>query len=312
MKRNFFKSLLIAGLLSSAVASAETFPNKPMSLYAGTGSGTGVDTAARLIAEAMGNRLNQKITVVNEPGSAGGIVAERFAQRAPDGHEILIATTTGIAQSLYNKNFTHTLADFKPVGVVLSFPICISVSTNSKYKTFADLVADAKTRPIAYASTGVNDFTAIFMRKFATVSNTKWTMVPYTQAAQQLTDLAGGHIPVVVSSCATQAGAIEGGIAKPLVVTTAKRHDRLKDIPTLNEYGYKGFEFTGWYMMFAHKNTTDGQMKVLHKALVDSLDDPKVKGRIWSMNSQVQRSSMADYQKFFDSQMQMLKDDLKK
>jgi tripartite-type tricarboxylate transporter receptor subunit TctC len=191
------------------------------------------------------------VIVDNKPGSGGNLGVDAAAKSAPDGYTVVLGQTSNLAinPTLYSKLPYDPVKDLAPVSMVASAPLVLVVAADSPYKTLADLVAAARSKPLElnYATSGNGTVAHLATELFQRTANVKLTHVPYKGAAQRATDLIGGQVQIYVSSVPTLIGHIKGGKMRALAVTSAKRADDLPQVPTVAESGYKGFEAVTWF-----------------------------------------------------------------
>ena len=242
--------LVLAGTLV-APASAQTWPAKPIKLVIPFPAGGGTDIIGRALGQKLASNTGWTIVVDNKPGSGGNIGVDAAAKSAPDGYTVVLGQTSNLAinPTLYAKLPYDPVKDLTPVSMVASAPLVIVVGADSPYKTLADLVAGARSKPAAinFATSGNGTVAHLAMEQFQNTANVKMTHVPYKGASQGLTDVIGGQVQVYVSSVPTLVGHIKGGKIRALAVTSTKRTDDLPQVPTVAESGYKGFDAVTWF-----------------------------------------------------------------
>ena len=156
----------------------------------------------------------------------------------------------------YSKLPYDPLKDLTPVSLVASSPLVIVASTNSPYKTLADVVKEAKAKPgtINFASSGNGTVSHLAAEEFQKQAGIKLTHIPYKGAAQGVTDVISGQVQLYVSSIPTLLGHIKSGKMRALAVTSLKRVDDLPTVPTVAESGLKGFEAVTWFGVLGPAN----------------------------------------------------------
>jgi tripartite-type tricarboxylate transporter receptor subunit TctC len=242
------------------LAWAQAWPSKPIRLIVPFPPGGGTDVLSRLIAEKLGPALNTAVVVDNKPGAGGNIGLDAAAKSPPDGYTLAMGQTSNLAvnPTLYGKLNFDPLKDFAPVALVASQPMVLIVVNAAPWKTLAELVATAKSKPgtLTMASAGNGTVGHLAGEMFARQAGVEFVHVPYKGASPALTDLMGGQVSLFFAS----AGAIvpqlaAGGKVRALAVTSAKRLDKLPGVPTVAESGYAGFEATDWKGLVAPTGT---------------------------------------------------------
>ncbi len=262
-----WKWLAVAALLACAgIASAQTWPAKPVKIMVGAGAGGGTDIIARMLAEKYQAALGQPFVVENRPGASNTIAADITARATPDGTTLLLATNTGqaIAPHLMKLGF-DTNKDLIPVALIVVVPNVLIVSPGVPAGNVRDLIALIKAKPEAYAygSSGVGSTQHLAGEAFNLAAGTKAVHVPYKGSSQALADLVGGQIQLDFDTTSSAMAFIKSGKVKPLAVMSTKRTPELPDVPTMAEAGLPGVEMTTWYGLFVTAGTP--------KAVVDRL-----------------------------------------
>jgi tripartite-type tricarboxylate transporter receptor subunit TctC len=231
------------------------------------------------------------IVIDNKPGSGGNLGVDAAAKAVPDGYTLVLGQTSNLAinPTLYTKLPYSVDKDLTPVGLVASAPLVLVVSSDSPYKTLADIVAAAKAKPEAlnYASSGSGTVAHLATELFQKTANVRFTHVPYKGAAQGTTDLIGGQIQMYMSSIPTLIGHIKSGKMRPLAVTSAKRTADLPEVPTVAESGYKGFEAVTWFGVVGPTGLPRDVVAKLNAAFNKALQDPEVKKKLEAQGAEV-------------------------
>jgi tripartite-type tricarboxylate transporter receptor subunit TctC len=235
----------------ATTAFAQAWPAKPIKLIVPFPAGGGTDIIGRELGQKLAANTGWTVIVDNKPGSGGNLGVDAAAKSPPDGYTVVLGQTSNLAinPTLYSKLPYDPVKDLAPVSMVASAPLVLVVAADSPYKTLADLVAAARSKPLElnYATSGNGTVAHLATELFQRTANVKLTHVPYKGAAQGATDLIGGQVQVYVSSVPTLIGHIKGGKMRALAVTSAKRADDLPQVPTVAESGYKGFEAVTWF-----------------------------------------------------------------
>jgi len=263
-------------------AFAQAFPTKPITFVVPFAAGGPTDLVARQLAETMRKYIpNSNIVVENAAGAGGTIGAAKVARAAPDGHTVLVwhigmAATAG----LYRKLPYKPLEDFEYVGMINDVPMTLLGSNKLNANTYRDFEAYIRTNGgklnLAHAGLGSASHLCGLMWQHAVKLDKSMTTIAYRGTGPAMNDLIGGQVDVMCDQTTNTTSQIEGGRVKAFAVTTAKplsRHPVLKDYPSLQEMGLKGFELTIWHGMYAPKGTPAPVLKTLNDALVKSLKD---------------------------------------
>ncbi len=273
--------LLLAAAVTAMAAQAQSFPGpKPITIVVPFAAGGPTDRVARDLAEAMRKPLGGVILVVdNAAGAGGSIGANKVAKATADGHTLLLhhigmATMPTLVRNLPFKVET----DFEYVGMVNDVPMTLigrpSLPANN-YKELTAWINENKGK-INLGNAGIGAASHLCGLMFQNALKVDMTTVPYKGTAPAITDLIGGQIDLLCDQTTNTTSQIEGKKVKAYAVTTGKRltTPALKDLPTLNESGLKGFEVTIWHGLYAPKGTPAEVVAKLNVALKAALKDP--------------------------------------
>ena len=277
------RRLLLAGLAAFAFATpALAFPDRPIRLVVPFAAGGATDVGARVLAEAMSTHLPQPIVVENRAGGAGIVASEVVARAAPDGHTLLLHHI-GMAAipALYRKLAYKPLDDFEYLGMVNDVPMTLIGKPQLPANTYRDfenyIRANAGKLNLAHAGLGSASHLCGLMWQSAVKLDKSMTTIPFGGTAPAMNALIGGQVDVMCDQTTNTTSQIEGGRVKAFAVTTAKPlsgHKLLKDYPSLQEMGLKGFNLTIWHGLYAPKGTPAAINKTLNDALQKALKDP--------------------------------------
>jgi tripartite-type tricarboxylate transporter receptor subunit TctC len=290
-----------------ATASAQTpYPSRPITIIVPYPPGGNLDVITRLISPGMSRALGgQTIVIDNRPG-AGGLIGHQVAARASaDGYTILTTANGSLAYApKLQPHAPFTAADFAALGSIAATPMILEVNAESRFKSVADLVSYAKTRPqqvtIGHSGNGTTNHVAILLLEQA--AGVKFNIVPYKGSAPAVTDLMAGQIDAVVDQLPSSMQYIRDGKFRALAMTTGERSADLPDTPTLAESGFRGFDVTTMTGLLAPANTPASVVDALNKALNDALRDPDLQERLHKLGGQAHQSTPAQFQAFLVSE----------
>lgn len=267
----------------SAGAFAQGFPSKPITLVVPFSPGP-TDTVARQLAEALRKPLGGATIVVENAAGAGGTIgATKVARAAPDGHTLLVFHI-GMASTpaLYRKLQYKPLEDFEYLGIINDVPMTLIGAPklpSATYRDFENYIrANSGKLNLAHAGLGSASHLCGLMWQSAVKLDKAMTTIAYRGTGPAMNDLIGGQVDVMCDQTTNTTPQIEGGRVKAFAVTTAKplaSHPLLKDYPTLQEMGLKGFNLTIWHGLYAPKGTPADVVKKLNDALKVALKDPE-------------------------------------
>lgn len=265
----------------SRLATAGTYPLRPVRILVGAPAGGGIDITARLIGQWLLERLGQQFVVENRPGAGGNIAAEAAVRAPADGYTLYLATPANAINATLYENLTFNfIREIAPVGALINVPLVIVVNPSLPIKTVLELIAYAKANPgklnMALGGTGGVDHVAGALFKLKTGVNL--TFVPYRGLAPALTDLIGGQVHVIFSSITAAIQYVRAGTLRALAVTSAERAHALPELPTVGEI-VPGVEASQWYGIVGPRGTPAEIVNTLNKAINAGLVDSRLKTR---------------------------------
>ncbi|MEQ1772602.1 MAG: tripartite tricarboxylate transporter substrate binding protein [Burkholderiales bacterium] len=251
-----FRWLVASGVFFlAAVDAVAQYPAQPIRMIVPFPAGGPTDIVARPLAQMLGDALKVIVIVDNRGGAGGSVGAELVARAVPDGYTLLMATvgTNAINPSLYKKLPYDAVKDFTPIALVAAAPLAIVVHPSLATGDLAAVVARAKQMPgkLSYGSAGNGTPGHLTGESFKRAAGIDIQHVPYKGSAPALTDLIGGQIPVMFDPLQSVVSHVRSGKLRAVAVSSAARSPAVPNIPTVAESGYKGFEFTAWWGVFA-------------------------------------------------------------
>ncbi len=309
MKRDFLKQLgrglLAATLASSGAAMAQDYPAKPIRLVAPFAPGGAVDILARIIGERLSTQYGHNVIVDNKPGASGHLGAQLVAKAPGDGYTLMVGTI-GIhaAYASYSKLTYKPSSELQPVMVIGEAPNVVLVPANSKYKTFADFLADAKANAgkINYASAGAGSSVHMVTELFQLAIGQRMNHVPYKGSGPALIDLISGQVDVMFDNMSSGMPHVHSGKLRVLAVTGPKRDPRLPEVPTIAEAGVPGYSGTSWFSLAAPASMPAALVARLNQDVQRVLASPEVVARYDKMGMNYTPNSPAEAAAFFKSE----------
>lgn len=274
----------LALLSVAALAQAQAWPTKPITLIVPSTAGGAIDAYARTIAEQLGSTLKQPVVVENRAGGGGGLVAADAAVRAaPDGHTLFVGTAAilTINPSAYRK-LPYATSDFAYVCKGVEFPLVLVAHPGTGVRDVAGLAAWLKRNPqqASYASYQPGTPSHFLGHQLGEKLGTPLTHIPYKGSAPQVTDLLGGTVAFGFTQLATALPHVQSGRLVALATTGAARVDTLPQVPTLAEQGLADLTTTAWFGLVAPKATPPEVVERLVRAHQAAVQVPDVKAKL--------------------------------
>ena len=265
------------------LARAQDFPNKPIRYIVPVAAGGGSDMVGRTVTERWGKLLNQTFIVDNQ-GGGGGVIASQNTARAPaDGYTLMQGYVATHGTSPATRQLPYDpVKDFTPIGMIGGTPNVLVINTDLPAKDFKQFIdyAKANAGKLSYGSAGAGSLTHLTMELFKQQTDLQMTHVPYRGVAPAFTDLLGGQTQAMFPGLAAAMPYIKSGRARPLAVTGKTRHPQIKDVPTLEELGLKGFDAMQWYGVVGPAGMPAAVVKVLNDTLNTVLKAPDLSEKL--------------------------------
>ena len=262
---------------------ADTYPSKPIRLIVPAAAGGTTDIAARTIADPLAKELGQSVIVDIKAGAAAIIGTQALVSSPADGYIIIMGNIgpNAINYSLY-KNLPYKMEDLEPVTMVLATPNVLVINPNIPAKNVSELVALAKANPgkYSFASSGRGQSIHMSGEMFKYQAGIDITHVPYKGAGPALVDLMGGQVSMMIDNLPSSMPYIKSGKLKALAVTGRTRSPELPEVPTMIESGFKDFEVTAWFGVFAPAKTPPEVINKLYAAIKKVVNTPEIKARM--------------------------------
>jgi tripartite-type tricarboxylate transporter receptor subunit TctC len=269
MTRNLFiaRTALVAIAAGPFVATAQTFPNKPVRIIVPFSPATAADIVSRQLGAKLAEIWGQGVVIDNQGGAGGVIGAANAAKAAPDGYTlVMFGINHAINPSLYPDIPYDTLRDFKPIVRVALAPLVIVAHPSFPASSVPELVALAKARSksIQYGSGGNGSITHLALELLKVRTSIDMTHIPYKGVAQMMSDVLGNQIPLACPAVATALGQVKAGKLKALAITSAKRSSVLPEVPTVAETGIPDYDVSAWNGLLAPARTSEELVGKIH------------------------------------------------
>ena len=264
---------------------------QPVRLVVPFATGGPTDIGARIIAPYLTQRMKRPVIVENKPGATGGIGTELVARAAPDGLTILLGSSSSMGSSPATSPALRydVFRDFAPVGTVATNDVVLVVHPSVAANSARELVAYAKANhgSIAYGTSGIGSTFHLGSELFAKQTGTVLTHVPYKGAGPAAQDLVAGQIQMMMEALSTAAPNIRAGKVKPLAIASPRRNAEFPAIPTFDEQGIAGCDYSQWIALFLPASTPAAAVQTLNAELNAVLTNPEVREKFGRLGMQV-------------------------
>jgi tripartite-type tricarboxylate transporter receptor subunit TctC len=282
------------------VARAQTYPSRPIRFIVGFGAGGGGDLQARLIGQALSDRIGQPVVIENRPGAGGSLATEMVVNAPPDGYTMLfVGNTHAIGASIYKLSYNF-VRDIAPVAGGIRLPNVMEVSPDVPARTVSEFIIYAKANAgkVAYASSGSGTTLHLSAELFKMMTNVELIHVPYNRglAAGGYADMMSGRVHVLFDNLTSSIELIRSSKLRALAITTAARSPALPDIPTVGEF-VPGYEVSVWSGIGVPRNTPPQIIGKLNAEVNAALADEKLKVRIADLGASVMSGTPAEFGK---------------
>ena len=280
LARVFFVLLVVMTTVNAARAQASDYPSKPVTFVVPFAPGGVTTLFARLVAQKLEQRLGKPFVVDNRPGGGGVTAAVAVAHAPPDGHTIMMASSTVLAINVtMRKNLAYDpRKDLTPIALLARVPFVLVVDPKLPVHSVADLVRLAKEQPgqIAFGTPGPGTFHHLNAEMFKGIFGLDLVHVPYKGSAPALNDLVGGHIQMMFCDVPPALELIRSGKLRALGVTTAQRVPAAPEIPPLAEVGVPGYNTSSWHTVTTTGNVPDAIVDKLAGNIREIMSDRSV------------------------------------
>jgi tripartite-type tricarboxylate transporter receptor subunit TctC len=300
-RRNFLHLAAGAAALPAVarIATAQSYPTRPVRLIVPFAAGGGTDITARVMGQWLSERLGQQFVIDNRPGGGTNIGTEAVVRSPADGYTLLmVGSSNATNATLYDKLNFNFIRDIAPVAGVIRGSLVMVVNPSVPAKSVPEFIAYAKANPgkLTMASAGTGATSHISGELFKMMAGVDMVHLPYRGQGPALTDLLGGQVQVYFAATVGSIEYIRTGKLRALAVTAATRSDALPDIPRMGEF-VPGYEASIWFGVGAPKATPAEVIGKLNKEINAALADPKMKARLAELGGTAFVGSPADFGK---------------
>ena len=278
MRRRNFLGLSIALSLPISVR-AQAYPSKPIRYIVPVAAGGGNDMIARVVTERWGRVLGQTFVVENQSGGGGVIASQTTMRAAPDGYTLMQGYVATHGTNPATRKVPYDpIKDFTPIGMIGATPNVLIVNSQVPVKNMKEFIDYARKNPgkLSYGTAGQGSLTHMTMELFKQETGLYILHIPYRGIAPAFNDLLGGQTQTMFPGLAAALQYIQTGRVRALAVTGSKRSSVLKDVPTMEELGFKGFDAMQWYGTVGPAGIPADIVKRLNETQIATLKLPEM------------------------------------
>jgi tripartite-type tricarboxylate transporter receptor subunit TctC len=306
MLKFLFTVCVVAGALVAPPTSAQSYPGQSVKIIVGFPPGGTTDVIGRLVAQGLSEALGKSFLVDNRGGASGTIGAGMVAKSEPDGHTLLVVSSThGTAPALY-ANLPYQEKDLVPIALVASTPYVFVVHPDIRVETFPQLLALLKQNPGKYNFASSSPGTAQHLggELVKRAAGVDMVHVPYKGSGALMPDLLSGRVQMMFENVAIMIPHIKKGSLRPLAVSSAKRTLLMPEVPTVAESGVPGFEVLGWFAVLAPAGTPVEVVRLLNLELNKMIARPAYVQRFAGLGAEPLASTPGETVAFIKSEQE--------
>jgi tripartite-type tricarboxylate transporter receptor subunit TctC len=270
--------VLVAFLLCSPPAWSQDYPNRQVNFVVPFAPGGSTDVLGRLVGQKLSERLGKPFVIENRPGAGTLTAALQVIKSPPDGHTIMMATSSTLAinVTLYKQLPYDPGKDLVAAALICSVPFVLVVDSSLPVNSVNDLIKLARERPLSYGSGGAGSFHHLMAELFKATTGVPMTHVPYRGTLPALNDVVAGHIQLMFSDMAPAYPLIQARKLRALGLTTLQRAASAPEIPPLAEVGLPGFDWAAWQTVAVPGGTPKDVVAKLNAAVNAAIAEPEV------------------------------------
>ncbi len=294
--RHFVRSILLAPLLAAcaSLATAQTYPNKPVRVIVPFAPGGFTDVVARILGQKLAVAMGQQFVIENKPGAGSTIGTDFVAKSAPDGYTLVMVSSTHVISPWIYKNMPYDpLKSFTPVTKLVDSAYVLLVNPKVAARNVQEFIALAKAAPdtVHYASSGNGSAQHLMGGLFVSLTGARLVHVPYKGSSGAASDLVAGVVESSFAGVPNALAQVPQGRLRALAVTTAKRIPQLPDVPTMQEAGVPGYDASVWLALLAPAGTPRDVVVRLNTEIAKLMASPEIRKTLLDAGVEVAPSS---------------------
>jgi tripartite-type tricarboxylate transporter receptor subunit TctC len=292
--------------LPAGTALAQTYPTKPIKIVVPFGPGGFTDVVARILGAKLGETLGQPVVIENKPGAGSMIGTDQAAKSAPDGHTLLIVSSTHVISPWIYKTVPYDpIKAFAPITKLVDSPYVLLTNPKVPAKNVQEFIALAKSQPnnIHYASSGNGSAQHLIGGLFASMTQTQIKHVPYRSSSLAAADLVAGVVESSFAGVPNALAQVPSGRLNALAVTSAKRIPQLPNVPTMQEAGVPGYDATIWLALLAPAGTPAHIVNRLNSDVAKIMNTPETQKAMYDAGVEVSLSTPGELSQLMVSEL---------
>lgn len=300
MRARFLVGVAVALMAATVAAGAQQWPTRPIRVISPFAAGSASDTTGRVVLDQVSQNLGQPIVIEVRPGAGGTIGFATVARSDPDGYTLVTSSSSMGTESVLHRTLPYDpVRDFIPVALFGIQPNVLVASTQSGFKTVADLVAAAKAKPgaLTFASAGIGSSSHMAAERFRLAAGIDVRHVPFRESG--ITEVMAGRIDFYFIPVAAAAAVLGSGKLSILAVSSPQRMPLLPDTPTIVEAGYPNAVFRFWTGVSAPAKTPREIVDKIHDATEKALATPELREKLAKLGVKPESMSVEEFGKFF-------------
>jgi tripartite-type tricarboxylate transporter receptor subunit TctC len=306
------KRVLVAvvAALGMAGAQAQEYPVKTIRLIVPLTTGAGADIAARIVAQRMSEHWKQPVIVDNRPGAGGQIGTSAVVKSEPDGHTLLVQSSSHSANPAIYRNLPYDpLKDLTDVAILGKTPYVMVSAGSGPYRSLKVLIDAAKAKPgeIAYSSAGLGTSTHLAAEYLAGLAGVRMIHVPFKGSPEALQDVLGGRSAFYMAPVNVALSLVKDGKLNALGVSTRTRAEVLPQVPTLAEQGLQDYEVTLWFGLWAPAGTPAAVVQKLNQSINAIVQEPQVREQFARLGMQPSPMKPEEFARFVRAEIEVYK-----
>jgi tripartite-type tricarboxylate transporter receptor subunit TctC len=289
MRRPLIAAALVLATLAvtSPAALAQTWPSKPIRVVVPLTAGSASDVMGRIVADQLSQQLGQPIIVENRPGAGNTIGMSAVAKAEPDGHTLLINSSTHTVTPATRSNLGFEMSDLAAIVPLGNMPVVMCFNPGKGYKSLADFVAYAKANPgkVTYTSAGAGNSSHLNGERFRLAAGIEAVHLPMKGAPDALTEVIAGRSDFYFAPLVNALPLLRDRQVVALAVSGSQRASALPDVPTTVQAGYRNSEYNFWVGMFAPAKTAAPTREKLYAEMAKALANPAIQDKLKNLGA---------------------------